>query len=103
VSAEPLGLAFGNAAADYERGRAEWPEEVAGVGGLPRESEVLDLAAGTGKLTRVLVRRFARLTAVEPDASMRALCSQVTDCHLEGSAEAIPLADGSVVWRTRLR
>jgi SAM-dependent methyltransferase len=96
VSAEPLRLAFGNAAADYERRRAEWPDAVAEVGGVPPEAEVLDLGAGTGKLTRVLVRRFARVTAVEPNASMRALCSQVTDCYLEGSAEAIPLADGSV-------
>jgi SAM-dependent methyltransferase len=96
--ASELRLAFGNAAADYERGRPGWPDEVAAVADVPRGSAVLDLAAGTGKLTRVLVRRFSRVTAVEPDASMRAVCSQVTDCHLvlEGSAEAIPLADGSV-------
>jgi SAM-dependent methyltransferase len=96
--AERLGLSFGSAAADYERGRPDWPDEVAGVGGLPRDAEVLDLGAGTGKLTRVLTRRFARVTAVEPDASMRALCSQVTDCYLvlEGPAEAIPLRDDSV-------
>jgi SAM-dependent methyltransferase len=91
-----LRLSFGNAAADYERGRPGWPEEIAEVGGLPREAEVLDLGAGTGKLTRVLARRFAHVTAVEPDASMRAVCSQVTGCCLDGSAEAIPLADHSV-------
>jgi SAM-dependent methyltransferase len=99
VSAESeLRLSFGNAAADYERGRPGWPDAVAAVGGLPREAEVLDLGAGTGKLTRVLARRFARVTAVEPDASMRALLAQVTDCYLtlEGTAEAIPLADASV-------
>lgn len=96
--ASELGLSFGNAAADYELGRPGWPDEVAGVAGLAPASEVLDLAAGTGKLTRVLTRHFARVTAVEPDASMRALCSQVTDCYLVlgGSAGAIPLADGSV-------
>jgi SAM-dependent methyltransferase len=94
----PLRLAFGSAAADYERGRPDWPDEVARVGDLPAEAEVLDLGAGTGKLTRVLARRFARVIAVEPDAAMRALLGQVTDCHLvlEGSAEAIPLADASV-------
>jgi len=93
-----LRLAFGNAAEDYERGRPGWPEAIAEVGGLPPSAEVLDLGAGTGKLTRVLVRRFARVTAVEPDESMRAVFSQATVCCkvLEGSAEAIPLADGSV-------
>ena len=96
MSAEPLRLAFGNTAADYERGRADWPDAVAEVGGVPPKAEVLDLAAGTGKLTRVLARRFARVTAVEPNDSMRALCGQVTQCCLEGSAEAIPLGDGSV-------
>jgi SAM-dependent methyltransferase len=53
---------------------------------------VLDLAAGTGKLTRVLEQRFARVLAVEPDAAMRAL----NPGAVEGTAEAIPLADGSV-------
>src|SRR5205085_1882359 len=43
-----------------------------------------------------LARRFSKVTAVEPDAAMRALLAQVTDCCLEGSAEAIPLADGSL-------
>ncbi len=96
--AEELRLAFGNTAEDYERGRPGWPDAVAEVGGLPPSAEVLDLGAGTGKLTRVLARRFARVTAVEPDPSMRALCSQVTDCYLvlEGSAEAIPLPNDSV-------
>ena len=93
-----LRLSFGNAAADYERGRPGWPAEIAEVSGLPAETHVLDLGAGTGKLTQVLARRFARVTAVEPDPSMLAQLRQVTDCYLalEGSAEAIPLADGSV-------
>ena len=93
-----LRLSFGNAAADYERGRPGWPDKVAEVGGLPAEAHVLDLGAGTGKLTQVLARRFARVTAVEPDASMLAVLRQVTDCYLaiEGAAEAIPLTDDSV-------
>jgi SAM-dependent methyltransferase len=91
-----LRLAFGNTAEDYERGRPGWPDAVAEVGGLPPESEVLDLGAGTGKLTRVLARRFARVSAVEPDASMRAVCSRFAGDVREGSAEAIPLTDGSV-------
>ena len=89
-----LRLAFGNTAADYERGRPGWPDGIAAVGDLPPESEVLDLGAGTGKLTRVLARRFAKVTAVEPSESMRALIDGVET--LAGSAEAIPLSDDSV-------
>ena len=88
-----LRLSFGNAAADYDRGRPGWPAEVAEVGGLPPDAHVLDLGAGTGKLTRVLARRFARVSAVEPDAAMRAL---IVGDVLAGSAEEIPLPDESV-------
>jgi SAM-dependent methyltransferase len=92
--AEELRLAFGNAAEDYERGRPGWPDAVAEVGDLMPSAEVLDLGAGTGKLTRVLARHFASVTAVEPDAEMRAL---IRDAEaLEGSAEAIPIGDTSV-------
>ena len=93
-----LRLSFGNAAEDYERGRPDWPDAIAEVGGLPESAEVLDLGAGTGKLTRVLARRFARVTAVEPDESMRAVFTRATPCCeiLQGSAEQIPLGDSSV-------
>jgi SAM-dependent methyltransferase len=93
-----LRLSFGNAAQEYELGRPEWPDAIAEVGGLPAGSDVLDLGAGTGKLTRVLARRFRSVTAVEPDASMRAVCSLATTCCkvLEGTAEEIPRGDSSV-------
>ena len=87
-------LSFGNAAEHYERGRPVWPGEAVDVAGVPAGSHVLDLGAGTGKLTRVLVERFARVTAVEPDDAMRAL-NRWGDVRA-GSAEEIPLADGSV-------
>jgi SAM-dependent methyltransferase len=67
--------------------------------GLSIEAEhVLDLAAGTGKLTRVLVERFPRVTAVEPLVGMRTLGEQLVPeaTWLGGSAETIPLADASV-------
>jgi SAM-dependent methyltransferase len=55
---------------------------------------VLDLAAGTGRLTHELPRRFADVVAVEPNDAMRAL---IADGEvLAGSAERIPLADASV-------
>ena len=56
--------------------------------------DVLDLAAGTGKLTVDLVARGARVVAVEPVAEMRAKLEGVE--ALDGTAEAIPLDDGSV-------
>jgi ubiquinone/menaquinone biosynthesis C-methylase UbiE len=93
-----LARSFGRAAADYERGRPGWPQEAVDSFGLPRAATVLDLAAGTGKLTRVLVSRFARVIAVEPSDAMRAVLEEaVPDAvALAGSAEAIPLADRSV-------
>jgi SAM-dependent methyltransferase len=82
---------------DYERGRPGWPPEVVDVAGLPPTATVLELGAGTGKLTRLLVSRFNAVVAVEPDEGMRRLL--VARCPgadvRVGSAEAIPLADAS--------
>jgi SAM-dependent methyltransferase len=87
------GLTFGRAAEAYERGRPGWPEEILDAVPVPPGSEVLDLGAGTGKLTRLLATRF-RVFAVEPDAEMRAALRGVE--VLAGTAEAIPLPDESV-------
>jgi ubiquinone/menaquinone biosynthesis C-methylase UbiE len=91
---KPRALSFGNAAEHYERGRPVWPVEAVKAAGVPVASHVLDLGAGTGKLTRVLAERFSRVTAVEPDDAMRAL-NRWGDV-LAGSATNIPLADASV-------
>jgi SAM-dependent methyltransferase len=61
---------------------------------LSTEARVLDLGAGTGRLTRELARRFATVIAVEPDDEMRELIAAGT--VLAGSAEAIPLEARSV-------
>jgi SAM-dependent methyltransferase len=94
--------AFGRTAREYELGRPEWPDElldrVIADLGLGLDAAVLDLGAGTGKLTRLLVPRFARVVAVEPDGAMRAVLEEVVPGaeSRAGSAEAIPLADDEV-------
>jgi SAM-dependent methyltransferase len=83
---------------DYERGRPGWPPEVVDTPGLPPAATVLELGAGTGKLTHLLVSTFSRVVAVEPAEAMRrllvSLCPEAE--ALAGSAEEIPLADASV-------
>jgi SAM-dependent methyltransferase len=96
------GDAFGRAAREYELGRPGWPEElldrVTAAVGLAPAGSVLDLGAGTGKLTRSLLPRFARVVAVEPDAAMRAVLEDVVpDAEaLAGSGDEIPLPDGEL-------
>jgi ubiquinone/menaquinone biosynthesis C-methylase UbiE len=85
---------FSRSAEAYERGRPDYPDAaIAYLVELVRPgATVLDLAAGTGKLTRPLVAAGLRVVAVEPVAEMRAALPGA----LEGTAEAIPLGDGSV-------
>lgn len=89
---------FGEAASTYERYRPGYPAEAIRwlLGEHP--CRVLDLGAGTGKLSRELLGAGHEVVALEPDASMRAiLVASVPGAQaLEGSAEAIPLAPGSV-------
>jgi ubiquinone/menaquinone biosynthesis C-methylase UbiE len=89
---------FDRAADEYERGRPGYAEEAIDALGLPADSVVLDLAAGTGKLTRQLVPRFARVLAVEPLDRMRAQLERVVPGAeaLVGTAESIPLEDDAV-------
>ncbi|MFJ9844029.1 class I SAM-dependent methyltransferase [Kitasatospora sp. NPDC101155] len=89
---------FGVAADSYQHGRPGYPQALIGSA-VPREArKVLDLGAGTGKLTRLLVEAGLDVVAVEPDEGMRArLAAAVPKAAVRaGSAEHIPLPDGSV-------
>ena len=89
--------AFAEVAGAYERGRPGYPDEAARwlAGGERRD--VVDLGAGTGKLTQALVARGHRVTAVEPlDEMRRELEATLPGIQaLAGRAEAIPLPDAS--------
>ncbi|MEY9848929.1 SAM-dependent methyltransferase [Streptacidiphilus sp. BW17] len=90
---------FGAAAAAYERGRPDYPAAAldwllqARTGAAPRD--VVDLGAGTGKLTRSLCARGLAVTAVEPSEGMREqLASAVPEATvLAGAGESMPLPD----------
>jgi SAM-dependent methyltransferase len=93
-----LAGSFGRAAAEYERARPGYPAEA--VDWLVPEGArtVLDLGAGTGKLTRSLLERGLEAIAVEPSAQMRAtLAAELPGVRaLGGTAEEIPLPAASV-------
>jgi SAM-dependent methyltransferase len=89
---------FGGVADAYDRGRPSYPVDAVTwlVGDAP--ATVLELGAGTGKLTRVLVDRGHDVHATDPDPAMLALL----EANLPGvrtavaAAEEVPLADASV-------
>jgi ubiquinone/menaquinone biosynthesis C-methylase UbiE len=95
---EPLSRSFGRVAELYDRVRPDYSQEsierAVDALGLGTSACVLDLAAGTGRLTAELARRFAHVVAVEPDEAMRSLIPSGE--VLAGTAEAIPLGDASV-------
>jgi SAM-dependent methyltransferase len=91
-------LSFDSVADEYEQTRPTYPPALLDALPLDADAAVLDLGAGTGKLTRVLAERYRDVTAVEPLANMRAMLERVVPgvTALPGSAERIPLDDGSV-------
>jgi SAM-dependent methyltransferase len=95
VATLPRRLTFGAHADAYERARPGWPEQAARWL-VPDGAElVVELGAGTGKLTRAVAALGVRVVAVEPDPRMLAVLQGLGLEGVEGSAEAIPL-DGGV-------
>jgi SAM-dependent methyltransferase len=98
----PESRSFELVAGLYERARPEYPQEavawVAARVGLGSGSTIVDLGAGTGKLTRALLATGGRVIAVEPGDAMRAELERALPEveALRGAAESIPLPDGSV-------
>jgi SAM-dependent methyltransferase len=94
--------AFSGAASVYERARPDYPPEALSWLGerlaLGPGRRVLDLAAGTGKLTRGLVASGAEVIAVEPVEGMRlTLAEAVPGAEVvAGVAQAIPLGTQTV-------
>jgi SAM-dependent methyltransferase len=91
-------LSFGSVATDYDRYRPSPPPLTLDWLIPPGAQAVLDLAAGTGAVTRELIGRAPRVIAVEPDERMRAvLTARCPEAEvLAGRGEDIPLPDASV-------
>ena len=96
---EELARSFDAAAPVYARGRPGYPAQALDWVLPAGARQVLDLGAGTGKLTAQLVERGLDVTAVEPSDRMRAeLESELGErvSAVPGRAEEIPLPDRSV-------
>jgi SAM-dependent methyltransferase len=89
---------FGEVADLYQRGRPGWPLEAIEWLLGPAPLDVLDLGAGTGKLTAALLKAGHPVTALEPLPEMRAILTESLPAAtaINGRAEQLPLADRSV-------
>ena len=97
MSDDGRGLKFGTVAQSYDLYRAHMPDEAVALIGDIKGLEVLDVGAGTGKLTRFLLELGAKVSVVEPDREMRSVLERRSpEAHeLLGSAEHVPVADAS--------
>ena len=89
-----LARSFDTVAGEYDRGRPVWPR--AAIDWLlgPEPLDVLDVGAGTGKLTAVIAAAGHRVTAVEPMPRMREqLAARLPDVpRIAACAEQLPFA-----------
>lgn len=95
---EALARSFELIGADYDRYRPGFPLRAVDLILPDTVDAVLDLGAGTGKFTGLLVSRARQVVAVEPSTSMREVLQEKLPSvrALPGSAESIPLDDGAV-------
>src|SRR5271154_3283318 len=81
------GKVFDQVAAQYDRHRPTYPEQLidlaCSLAGLRRGDRVLEIGCGTGQLTRSLLLRNLRVTAIEPGAQLAALAEQ----RLQGTGQ----------------
>jgi SAM-dependent methyltransferase len=98
----PLAQQFASVATEYDQGRPEYPPAVIGAVSaelrLTPAARVIDLGAGTGKVSRALLAAGLDVVAVEPLDSMRELLAASIGAErvVAGTAEAVPLPDGAV-------
>lgn len=95
---ETLAKSFERIGADYDRYRPGFPPRAAELLTPAQVGTALDLGAGTGKFTELLVDRAQRVVAVEPSEPMLAVLRAklpLVEAHV-GSAEQMPLESGSV-------
>lgn len=98
---EAAARGFEAAVEHYERGRPAYPDDAVSYLvrelGITESRDILEIGAGTGKFTELIVHTGARITAVEPVAAMRE--SLARNCPtvkvLDGTAEGLPVHDRS--------
>ncbi len=96
---EGLATSFGREAGSYERGRPDYPVEavVWMLEGVAESGTVVDIGAGTGKLTRVVAATGREVIGIDPDPEMLAKLSEQNPniAVYPGTAESLPLPDAS--------